>query len=64
MKLLLDSEIPPQHIVEAANTVAIWMAQNNHDYWQLGGCCDRKFAFDYAREQIVSAATAGKLPII
>jgi hypothetical protein len=36
--------IPPHEIIEAAQRVSVWMDQNGHKNWQLGGICDRRFA--------------------
>jgi phage tail protein X len=37
--------LPPSEIVEAAETVRLWMERNGYRNWQLGGICDRRFAY-------------------
>ena len=35
--------LPPPEIIEAAETVRVWMETNGYRNWQLGGVCDRRF---------------------
>lgn len=42
-------EQPPPHIVDAAETVKVWMETNGYRNWQLGGLCDRRFADECER---------------
>ena len=38
-------QFPPKEIIDAAFLLSGWMAEHNEDYWQLGGVCDRRFAY-------------------
>ena len=39
-----SDRLPPSEIMEAAKKVSVWMDQNGHKNWQLGGLCDRSYA--------------------
>jgi hypothetical protein len=42
----LSDLLPPAEIVDAAEKVRVWMENNGHRNWQLGGICDRRIASD------------------
>ena len=38
-------QFPPKEIIDAAFLLSAWMAEHNKEYWQLGGVCDRRYAY-------------------
>jgi len=46
---------PPKEVVDAAFLLSAWMAEHNKEYWQLGGVCDRRYA--YRSEAYMGAIT-------
>lgn len=43
MDPLLDTI--PSDILDAVNKISVWAEKNAGHYWQLGGICDRRYAF-------------------
>lgn len=39
------SEVPKE-IFEAAERVRLWAETQGYKYWQVGGVCDRRYAYD------------------
>lgn len=51
---LPDPQSIPEDVRRAAETVRVWAESQDLKYWQLGGVCDRRFAYRRVVERTMS----------